>query len=41
MSTTLFDNALLHANNFICILDSAQPVRHDNDRLLAAVNELI
>ena len=41
MSAALFHNAVLHANNFIGILDSAQPVCHDNDRLLAIFNELI
>ena len=41
MSATFFHNTLLHANDFICMLNGAQPVSHDNDRLLAAVNELI
>ena len=41
MSATLFHNTLLHANDFICTLDSAQPVCHNNDRLLATVNEFI
>ena len=41
MRATLFHNTLLHANDLICMLDSAQPVCHDNDRLLATVNEFI
>ena len=41
MSATLFHNTLLHANDFICMLDSGQPVSDNNDRLLATVNEFI
>lgn len=41
MGSALHHNTCLHANDLVGILDGAQPVSHNNDGLLAAVDELI
>jgi len=41
MRATLLNFTVLHADDLIGILDRAQPVSHDNDCLLATVDEVI
>ena len=32
---------MLHHDDLVSVADRAQPMRHDNDSLLAALNELV
>ena len=41
MSTTLFDLTVLHDDDFISVTNGAQSVSHNNNSLLATVDELV
>ena len=41
VGASLLDFALLHADDLVCVADSAQPMSDDNYSLLTAVDQLI